>query len=141
MYNGINCRVQLDQHSHSESFQCNKGIMQGDSLSPLLFITFISDIPKYLKQNNCHGIELGSEKLNCLVFADNLILLSKTAEGLQKSLDVILEHAKEWKLKVNTSKSNIMIFCAIGHFINNHKFILKIPFLMLLINKHIWDLF
>ena len=122
MYSSITSSIKVDQNSYSQSFQCNRGIMQGDSLSPLLFTTFISDIPTYLQENLSPDITLENENINCLMFADDLILLSRTAEGLQKSLNTLATHAKEWKLKVNTSKSNIMIFCANGHFINKHHF-------------------
>ena len=37
-------------------------------------------------------------------------MLSHSPDGLQQSLDVIHKHAQEWKLKVNTQKSNIIIF-------------------------------
>ena len=50
-----------------------------------------------------------------------LIICSKvignSPKGLQQSLDRIYKHAQEWKLKVNTKKSNIIIFSGNGHLV------------------------
>ena len=48
------------------------------------------------------------------VYADDLLVLSHSREGLQQSLDVIHKHAQEWTLKVNTKKSNIIIYSGNG---------------------------
>ena len=50
------------------------------------------------------------------MYADDL---SNSPEGLQQSLNVIYKHAQEWKLKVNTKKSNIIIFS--GNWQNKNK--------------------
>jgi len=45
---------------------------------------------------------LGNRSINCLVHADDLLVISPSPEGLQQSLNVIHQHAQQWKLKVNT---------------------------------------
>ena len=55
LYENIYSCVQINQTSYSESFNCNKGIRQGDNLSPTLFSVFMNDIPNYLKDDNCPG--------------------------------------------------------------------------------------
>ena len=56
------------------------------------------------------------------MYADDLLVLSPSPEGLQKSINVIKKHAEEWKLKVNTKKSNIIIFSGNGQTKNNENF-------------------
>ena len=85
-------------------FSCNKGIRKGDGLSPVLF-SFMNDLPQYFRDDHYPGVMLGSHSLNCLMYADDLLVLSPFPEGLQKSINVIEKHAEEWKLKVNTKKS------------------------------------
>ena len=51
--------------------------------------------------------------------ADDLLVISPSPQGLQQSINVIKKHAEEWKLKVNTKKSNIIIFSGNGQ--NNNK--------------------
>ena len=62
----------------------------------------MNDLPEYFRASKCPGVMLGSQPLNCLMYADDLLVLSHSREGLQQSLDVISKHAQEWKLKVNT---------------------------------------
>ena len=38
------------------------------------------------------------------MYADDLLVLSPSPEGLQKSINVINKHAEEWKLKEKTKK-------------------------------------
>lgn len=47
---------------------------------------FINDIPKCF-DSLCMPVSLGNSKLNCLMYADDLVLLSETASGLQNCLD------------------------------------------------------
>ena len=62
----------------------------------------MNNLPQYFKQNNCPGVVLRNQSLNCLMYADDLLVISPSPEGLQQSLDVIHKHAQDWKLKVNT---------------------------------------
>lgn len=48
------------------------------------------------------------------MYADDLLVISSSPEGLQQSINVIQKHDNEWKLKVNTKKSNIIIFSGNG---------------------------
>ena len=68
----------------------------------------MNDLPQYFKQNNCPGVVLENQSLNCLMYADDLLVISPSPEGLQQPLDVIHKHAQDWKLKVNTKKSPII---------------------------------
>ena len=122
MYSSIKSCVKTDESSITEMFSCNKGIRQGDGLSPVLFSLFMNDLPQYFRDDHCPGIMLGSHSLNCLMYADDLLVLSPSPEGLQKSINVIKKHAEEWKLKVNTNKSNIIIFSGNGQTKNNENF-------------------
>lgn len=109
MYSSIRSCVKVNQNTMTESFLCNKGIRQGDGLSPALFSFFMNDLPEYFRAHNYPGVKLGHQSLNCLMYADDLLVISNSPEGLQQSLNVIYKHAQEWKLKVNTKKSNIII--------------------------------
>ena len=47
---------------------------------------------------------IGTNKVNCLMYADDVILLSTSREGLQNCLNSLYAYAEKWKLKVNTEK-------------------------------------
>ena len=114
IYSSIRSCVKINQNALTELFSCNKGIRQGDGLSPILFSLFMNDLPQYFKESKSPGVMLGNRTINCLMYADDLLIISPSPEGLQQSLNVIHRHAQQWKLKVNTKKSNIIILSGNG---------------------------
>jgi hypothetical protein len=42
--------------------------------------------------------------VNILLYADDIVLLSQSKEGLQNSLNILHDFCYSWKLKVNTDK-------------------------------------
>ncbi len=69
------------------------GVLQGVILIPKLFIEFFTDLGKYLEMK-C-GILIDNDILAYILYADDLILCSETAEGLQKLIDGLLEFCKK----------------------------------------------
>ena len=45
----------------------------------------------------------------CLFWADDLVLLSRTKDWLQKQLDIQAKYSSDWKLKVNIDKTKSLI--------------------------------
>ena len=45
------------------------------------------------------GIELASQYINCLLFADDIVLLGKSEVELQTLLNTTADFAKKWKSK------------------------------------------
>jgi hypothetical protein len=43
-------------------------------------------------------------------FADDLVILSNTSEGLQNSLNKLEKYCFDWQLTVITKKTKVMIF-------------------------------
>ena len=118
MYSSIKSCVKTDESSITEMFSYNKGIRQGDGLSPVLFsLWFMNDLPQYFRDDHCPGVMLGSHSLNCLMYADDLLVLSPSPEGLQKSINVIRKHAEEFGVL-----SNMIIFSGNGQTKNNENF-------------------
>ena len=89
-------------------FKSHIGVKQGCNLSPTLFNIFVNDIPS-LFTNSCAPVKLGETNLNCLLYADDLVLLSESEAGLQKCLTKLKLYTKRWKLKINYKKSKIMV--------------------------------
>ena len=93
----------------SNFFCMNKGVRPWYSISPTLFNIFINDIGKIFEQNCNDPLELTESKIGSLLFADDLIILSKSRTGLQNSLDNLSEYCDKWQLTVNVKKSKTMI--------------------------------
>ena len=61
-------------------FTTTVGCKQGCNLSSVLFNLFIGRLPTVFNQD-CHGLELNGQPINCLLWADDCVLLSQTSEG------------------------------------------------------------
>ena len=111
MYNNLNTCIKVG-HNRTEFFKSEIGTRQGCSLSPILFNLYINDLPQLLLQNKCDPVDIGKIKCNALLYADDIALISKSAHGLQRALDIINTYCYKWKLKININKTKIMIFNA-----------------------------
>ena len=106
----------------SKPFKTNKGVRQGCVLSPLLFILFLSDLQARLDSSK-DNVNLDKDtEISCLMWADDILILSETEEGLQHKLDTLEEYSKLNKLTVNTKKTQCMIFNKTGRLLKNYKF-------------------
>ena len=96
----------------SAYFKYNSGVHQGCILSPLLFNFNLNDLPLILQNTN--GLDLitlpNGSSLNSLFYADDLVLISTSASGLQKGINSMLQFCKDWMMSVNTKKTKAVIF-------------------------------
>lgn len=120
MYSLVSFAIKCDGKL-TDTFNTSVGVKQGCILSPMFFNIFISDIPKIF-DDLCDPVLLDNSPLSCLMYADDLVILSKSPQGLQHALDKLNEYCLKWKLLVNMKKSNVMIFNKRGHLIQNFKF-------------------
>ena len=60
-------------------------------LSPTLLRFYLSDLPSKLLNTTASSadITLGEKSINCLLYADDLVILSRSAKGLQNILNKI----------------------------------------------------
>jgi hypothetical protein len=81
MYKEVNYCVKIDQIT--QPISSNTGVKQGCALSPLLLNIYLSDLPNIF-DNTCSPATLYDQQLNCLMFTDDIVLLSVTSVGLQR---------------------------------------------------------
>ena len=104
------------QNGHLDPIDSSLGLRQGCPLSPILFNLYIEDI-KGILDNSCDPISLQDETINHFLYADDLVVISHTAKGLQTSLDKLAHYAVNKQLTINTKKSKTMIFNITGKYI------------------------
>jgi hypothetical protein len=75
---------------------------------------FIDDIVKDLVKGNCDLVRVGDLSVNCLMYANDIVLLSESKSGLQCSLNILGTYCSNWQLQVNVEKSNVLIFNSNG---------------------------
>ena len=111
MYSKSKCAIKCG-NQRSSFFDYNRGVRQGCILSPLLFNLYLNEIPHILDySHDTDPIVLPNGlPLNCLFYADDLVLISKSAYGLQKQIDILQNYSKNWLLKINPHKTKTLIF-------------------------------
>ena len=115
MYTKTEYSIKL-KTGHSNNITSNLGLKQGCPLSPMLFNIYIDDI-KEVFDESCYPIYLQNEKINHFLYADDLVLISESSEGLQKSLDKVYQFSKKKQLTISVNKSKSMVFNQTGRFI------------------------
>ncbi|GBG00087.1 hypothetical protein Rsub_12907 [Raphidocelis subcapitata] len=94
-------------------FDSTCGVRQGDPLSPLLFGLYIDRVEAWLAERTPDtGVELvgSGGRLRVLLYADDLALLASDAEGLQAQLDALQSFCNTHHLRVNVSKTEVVVF-------------------------------
>ena len=77
--------------------------------SPNLFKIFINDLPDYFL--SCPDpVKLPNKYLHCLMYADDVVILSESAAGLQNKLRKLENYCADWCLDVNIDKTKFIIF-------------------------------
>ena len=97
----------------SDMFKCQSGVRQGDVLSPSLFNIFVNDLPKSLYTSECTP-KLGSNYVNCLMYADDLVIMSLSTDELQLQLNSLDAYCKRWGLEINKKKTKTMVMAKYG---------------------------
>jgi exonuclease III len=84
------------------------GVLQGGIISPKLFNLYLADISNHLNQS--HGITVNETTFTHLLYADDLILISESAIGMQVLIDDLIAYCKKWHLIINSDKTKVMTF-------------------------------
>ena len=84
-----------------------RGLRQGCSLSPLLFAIYISDIGMDIASSS-EGFDFGGLTISGLLFADDIVLVSRSFSGLEKLVATVKQRCDDLKLLINPSKSSIV---------------------------------
>jgi hypothetical protein len=79
-------------------------------LSPTLFDLYIDKLEEWLNSQEGDGALLGDFVIRLLLYADDLILIAKSALGLQEHLNSLERFCSTVGMQVNTSKTKVVIF-------------------------------
>ena len=109
-YNNSHCAVKI-QSKVINFFKCEKGVRQSCSLSPILFNIFINTLTLDLDNSSTDSLDLpNGSRISCLMYADDVIVISKSPESLQNLLDSVSTFCNKWKMTVNPTKSTCILF-------------------------------
>ena len=91
-------------HDMSKPVEQQKGIKQGDSASPLLFVMFVNSLLERLEKR----------KVFVKMFADDLVIAAEKTDELQRALAALSIWCEQNDMKVNAEKTKAMKFRKAG---------------------------
>ena len=93
----------------SEWFKFGKGTRQGCLASPMLFNFYSEEIMRRsVDELNWIGINISGKNINNLRYADDIVLISTSKEGLQDLINEVERVSAELLLEINTKKTKVM---------------------------------
>ncbi|UYV74424.1 hypothetical protein LAZ67_11003511 [Cordylochernes scorpioides] len=97
--------------SFTESIKINSGVLQGEPLSPLLFILFITDLIEIYNNSDLTSVNLPEfGDIHLFLYADDIAIIGESRMNLQKKIKILREYLDENLMTLNESKSKIMVF-------------------------------
>ena len=106
-------------YSISNVFNVTNGVRQGGILSPKLFNIYIDGLSNILN-NSLIGGSLGGKRINHMLYADDLCIVSLSSAGLQKLLSICDEYCASHSITFNVKKSVCMFFkCTVNKHCDN----------------------
>uniref|UniRef100_A0A671TQN5 Reverse transcriptase domain-containing protein n=1 Tax=Sparus aurata TaxID=8175 RepID=A0A671TQN5_SPAAU len=103
-YRGCTTRIRL-RGGETQSIELRRGVKQGDPMSPLLFNLSIDPLLRLLECEGAGSTACGV-RVASLAFADDLVLLSDSWDGMSRNLAVLERFCCMTGLKVNPKKSH-----------------------------------
>ena len=119
--NDISCIKIADQIT--PTFITNQGVKQGCILSPTLFNIFLADFQTLVETDACDPVTLEeSSPLGCLIWADDILLMSKSKVGMDNMLSALKSFSNDNGMTLNIKKTKIMTFNKNGRHVRGNFF-------------------
>lgn len=108
LYDQVKCCVKVNGY-RTDWFDVNIGLKQGCLLSPILFNVYLNDLANLLEHSG-NGVMVNGVNINCLFYADDLVLIGESEEDLQGLLNVLSQWCNTNGLNINTDKTKVVHF-------------------------------
>ncbi|KAG1714075.1 putative phosphoenolpyruvate synthase [Nymphon striatum] len=94
-------------HTNTNKIRLEKGVRQGDSISPKLFTACLENVFRGLNWTS-KGIPINGDRLTNLRFADDVVLFSESPQELQLMVEELRTASSKVGLEINLSKTKVM---------------------------------
>jgi hypothetical protein len=109
IYGIAKARVRTN-YDMSETFPIEKGVLQGETVSPVLWDMYIEDLIEKLDSSDTMPIKILGGKIHALLYADDIIILAYTPAELQRKINVLRSFFQENELRINLGKTKYILF-------------------------------
>ncbi|KAL8572721.1 hypothetical protein ACOMHN_030303 [Nucella lapillus] len=103
------------QHGETESFSTLSGVLQGDTLSPFLFITVLDSVlQQTLREEDGFTVKRRRSlrhpetKLYALAYADDIAIISDTPDGAERTFHRFVSSASRLGLEISKPKTEVI---------------------------------
>lgn len=96
--------------AQSPQFPMRSGLLQGSPISPVLYSLFVDDLVEEL--NDCVGtdnLRLGGRLFRCLLYADDIVLMSTSWKDLCRLLNIAERHSLLNRYRFGVSKCEAVL--------------------------------
>ena len=90
-------------------FKPKRGVHQGAPLSMYLYLVFVNDLLKNIK-NSGYGLHISDINVSCPAFADDVTPGSLHKYGLNKMLDIAYRYSNKWLYDYSPDKCSYMVW-------------------------------
>lgn len=105
IYEKATARVKI--HENTQDFPIERGVRQGDVLSPKLFTTLLEYMFKKIGFDEM-GININGEKLSHLRFADDIVIIADRIDEAKEMLHRLQRTSETVGLKINFNKTEYL---------------------------------
>ena len=111
------CSCVINNGISSPFFNINRGVRQGDPLSPYIFIIVIELLANYIRKNqDIQGIKVGEKEIKISLYADDITVMVKNQASGKLVFEALKKFAMCSGLKINKEKTEGIW---LGHMRNN----------------------
>ena len=107
MYEDTRAKCRLG-NVETEWVRSERGVRQGCILSPTLFSLYTKELAARMRRMNA-GVRVGNDRVCVLLYADDVVVMSESADELQSLLDVVGQYGRDFGVKFSSEKSKVMV--------------------------------
>ena len=105
-------------HKETNKIYIRRGARQGDTILPKLFTAALESVFRRLTWET-RGLKIDGEYLSHLRFADDILICANTPHELQQMLQELADECDNHGLKINKSKTKVMMETDTPIYVNN----------------------
>ena len=88
----------------TEPFEFNKGVTQGDPMSPIIFILTFQPIIDFILKNDRYGVIINDKRVITLPYADDFCLITSNERTHQRQINKINFHIRSMGMELKPTK-------------------------------------